>query len=382
MASPFYGGPERQMLGLARHLPRDVESVFLSFAERGLAQPFMDQVHGAGIEGKLLQHNAPHLLACIGEVANELRRLNASLLCASGYKPDLIGWRAARRVGIPVMSVSHGWTAATWKVRCYEALDRWVLRRLDAVVCVSHAQAQKVRAARVPDAKITVIQNSIGTDAFVQPSAEGRVDLARRFTRPPRWIVGAAGRFSPEKGFANFVEAAAILRGSGHDVGFVAFGDGPLRSDLERLIEARGLKGWFVLPGFFKDLRPFLPNLDVGVIPSYTEGLPVILLENGAAGTPTVATAVGGIPEVIDDGQSGLLAPAGDPAALADRIAALLADDPRRRAMGDAARERIRREFSFAKMAQQYQAVFERLVHAPHSLPGDSPGASMEGTRC
>src|ERR1043165_899467 len=172
MASPFYGGPERQMLGLARHLPGEVHSAFLSFAERGLAQAFLDEVRRQGYEGKTLQHNTPHFCASVGEVAHELRRLGADLVCCSGYKPDLIGWRAARRVGIPAVSISHGWTAATWKVRVNELLDRVILRWMDAVVCVSKAQAEKVRRARVPQGKIIVIQNAIGEDAFVEPNPE------------------------------------------------------------------------------------------------------------------------------------------------------------------------------------------------------------------
>src|ERR1017187_6497279 len=153
MASPFYGGPERQMLGLARHLPGEVQSLFLSFAERGLAQAFLDQASRAGFEAKALVYNTPRYFACVREVTDELQRLKADLLCCSGYKPDLVGWRAARRVGIPALSISHGWTSATWKVRVYEKLDKIVLRWMDAVVCVSKAQADKVRAAGVADAR-------------------------------------------------------------------------------------------------------------------------------------------------------------------------------------------------------------------------------------
>lgn len=362
MASPFFGGPERQMLGLAKHLPREVETLFLSFAEHGHAQAFLDQVKLAGFEGKALKHNTPRYFACVREVADELRRLNADLLCCSGYKPDLVGWRAGRRVGVPIVSVSHGWTAATWKVRIYETLDRWALCRLDAVACVSHAQADKVRAAGVPEAKIAVIQNAIGDDAFVEPNAAARAAMLGWFKRPPRWLIGAAGRLSPEKGFGVLVEAAALVLRERPDAGFVLFGDGPLRLDLELQITARGIQEHFVLAGFRSDLQRFLPNLDLGAMSSYTEGLPVILLETGAAGVPTVSTAVGGVPEVIDDGQSGLLAPAGDAAALARHLIALLDDEPRRLAMGRAARERVRRDFSFAAMGQKYFELFQRLL--------------------
>ena len=369
MASPFYGGPERQMLGLAKHLPREVESVFLSFAERGQAQALLDQVTQAGFVGKSLLHNTPRYFSCVSEVAEELRACKADLLCTSGYKPDLVGWRAARRAGIPVVAVAHGWTRATWRVRLYETLDRWVLRRFDAVVGVSRAQADRVRDAGVADAKVAIIHNAVGDDAFVEPNAEGRAEMSGWFTRPPRWLVGAAGRLSPEKGYADFVEAATIVLRERPDAGFVLFGDGPLRLDLELLITARGIKERFVLAGFRSDLHRYLPNLDLGVMSSYTEGLPVVLLETGAAGVPTVATAVGGIPEVIDDGQSGLLAPAGEPTTLAKHMVALLDDEPRRLSMGHAARDRVRRDFSFTAMSRRYHELFQGLLASSH-VPG------------
>src|SRR3954470_1401225 len=96
MASPFFGGPERQVLGLARHLPAPCRTSFLSFAEGGLARPFLSQVRRHGFRGVELQNNTPRFGACVREVAAELRRLGADLLCCSGYKPDLVGWRAAR----------------------------------------------------------------------------------------------------------------------------------------------------------------------------------------------------------------------------------------------------------------------------------------------
>src|SRR5436305_3504471 len=153
MASPFVGGPERQMLGLARQLAAPFRTSFMSFAERGLAKSFLDQARREGFEAVELRHNAPNTFQCIAEVADELQSCKADLLCCSGYKPDLVGWRAARRAGIPVVAISHGWTGATWRVRFYEALDRLALPWMDAVVCVSAAQAARVHRAWVPELK-------------------------------------------------------------------------------------------------------------------------------------------------------------------------------------------------------------------------------------
>ena len=368
MASPFYGGPERLMLGLARHLPDGVQSTYLSFAEHGLAQAFIDEVRRQAYEGILLRHNAPHIVACIGEVAGILRRLEADVLCCSNYKPDLVGWLAARRVGIPVVSVSHGWTGATSRVRAYEALDRAILRWMDGVVCVSKAQAVKVRRAGVPDRKIVVIQNAIDEDAFIEPDARCRAEMNGWFDQPPRWLIGSAGRLSPEKGFAVFIEAAALVAKLRPAAGFVLFGEGPLRADLDRRVAEHGLQRRFVMAGFRDDVRRFLPSLDVGVISSFTEGLPVFLLEAGAACVPVVATSVGGIPEVIDDGRTGHLVPSGDARAMADRLVGILDDDARRHAMGQALRARVREDFSFASMGRQYAELFKRVT-TPRRLP-------------
>src|SRR5579871_2644923 len=223
MASPFFGGPERQMVGLARHLPASYESAFLSFAEGGACRALLDQARAHGFEAVALDHNYPHWQRAAREIAGHLRRLKADVLCCSGYKPDIIGWRAARQAGIPVVSVSHGWTAATIKVRLNEALDRRVLRWMDHVVCVSAAQAVKVRRAGVSPERVTVIRNAIDAAAG-EPDPSYRHRLREFFAVPPERIVGAAGRLSPEKGFGQLVEAAAIVGRSDPGVGFVVFG--------------------------------------------------------------------------------------------------------------------------------------------------------------
>ena len=364
MASPFYGGPERQMLGLARHLPSRYESVFVSFAEGGRCAPFIDQVCRHGFEAHVLEHNAPRMRQATNEVARLLRKLDADVLCCSGYKPDILGWWAARQVGIPAVSVSHGWTSATWKVRVNETCDRMVIRWMDAVVCVSKAQAAKVRRAGVPKAQIAIIHNAVADEAFAPAEPQYAAQLRTGFPRPPRWLVGAAGRLSPEKGFGDLVEAAALVIRRQPEIGFVVFGDGPLRPELTQRIATLGLTDRFILAGFRDDVGKFLPHLDLAVLPSLTEGLPVILLEAFAAGIPVVATPVGGIPEVVEQGVNGTLAPVGNPAALAEQIAMMFGGDVDRRAWGRAGQARVRREFTFVTQRGKYQELFERLAGA------------------
>jgi glycosyltransferase involved in cell wall biosynthesis len=361
-ASPFFGGPERQMLGLALSLPKWITSVYYSFPERGLCEPFLHEMRRHGFEAHALKHNVPQFFAVIGEVRDRLVHDRIDLLCCHGYKADLLGRFAARRAGKPVVAVSRGWTGATWKVRLYEALDRFCLRWMDQVVCVSEGQAVKVRNTGVNPAKVRVIRNAIFTDRFGDPDEPGRAFLQSFFPTPRRWIVGAAGRFSPEKGFGDLVDAAAIVARELPDVGFLLFGEGPLGANLRAQIAAHGLQNQFVLAGFRDDLDRWLPNFDAFVLPSYTEGLPNVVLEALAARVPVIATAVGGTPEVLADGQSGYLVPPGNPTVLAQRINVLLRDERLRASMGMNGYYRVRDEFTFDRQASDYVKLFMELA--------------------
>jgi glycosyltransferase involved in cell wall biosynthesis len=361
-ASPFFGGPERQMLGLAQSLPKEVQSIFLSFPERGLCQPFLNELRRHGFHAEALHNNTPKIFAAMREIGERLQQNRAELLCCHGYKADLLGRPAARRFGIPVVAVSRGWTGATWKVRLYEAIDRRLLRWMDRVVCVSEGQANKVRAAGVPHEQVDVIRNAIFTDRFGEPDEPGRAFLQSYFAKPRTHLIGAAGRFSPEKGFCHLVEAAASVTKTCPRAGFLLFGNGALKDALARQIRTFGLQDNFVLADFRDDLDRWLPNFDLFVLPSYTEGLPNVVLEAFAARVPVVATAVGGTPEVVEEGQSGYLVPPGNPAMLAQRIAVLLEDARLRETMGMSGYFRVRDRFTFAAQARQYMTLFHRLL--------------------
>ena len=156
-SSTFVGGPERQMLGLASQLAADYQTVFLSFAEGGRCQAFLDRATQEGFEARALDNDTPRLRAAVGELTATLRRLRPTVLCCHGYKAILLGRIAARRSGTPVIAVSRGWTYENLKVRAYEALERLSLRLMDRVVCVSEGQAAKVRRAGVPGERVVVI---------------------------------------------------------------------------------------------------------------------------------------------------------------------------------------------------------------------------------
>ena len=193
-----------------------------------------------------LENDTPHLLAARNEIRNLIKDQQITHLFCHGYKAGLVGWWAARKAGIPVMAVSRGWTGECWKVRAYEALDKRMLRRMDRVICVSQAQADKVRQSGVPEARIAVIPNAIDTRRFDNPDRAYHQRLLQMFPDSIRsqitQVIGAAGRLSPEKGFDVLVQAFAQVVESRPDVGLVLFGEGSERQRLQSMLQELGLR--------------------------------------------------------------------------------------------------------------------------------------------
>jgi glycosyltransferase involved in cell wall biosynthesis len=367
-ASTFFGGPERQILGLASALPADYSTSILSFSEGGRCRPFLSVARETGFDAAELSFDSPHLRSSVRELTAFLRGNFADVLVTHGYKSNLLGRRAARTAKVPIVSVSRGWTGENAKVWCYEAVDRFHLRFMDRVICVSSRQAERVRRAGVALEKIRVIRNAARLTAFEspEPSGEERLRSLAGGTGP---IILAAGRLSPEKGFRYLIEAASRIVKRLPEARFVIVGEGAERPALEARIQSLGLSEVVRLPGFRHDVDSLLPYADLVVLPSLTEGLPNVALEAAAAGVPVVATAVGGTPEVVLDCVTGYLVPSGDPVRLADRIGNILTQPDLANRFGAAARQRMYECFTFEGQARAYQEIFSELIDARRS-PG------------
>lgn len=352
------------MLGLAEHLPRSFTSTYASYPEGGRCGEFLGKVRDAGFPAVQLSVDTPQVPAALNELTHLLKSTRAGVLVCHTFKPNVLGRMAARRVGIPCVVVSRGWTWENLKVRVYETLDRVNLRFVDHVVAVSNGQGERVRKAGVPSTRMSVIRNAARLGAFAKPDPEYLGRLRGMFSTDASvsHIILAAGRLSPEKGFSVLVESAAGVLKQHPTAAFVLFGEGAERVKLEARVRELGIAERCVMPGFTAELDKFLPWADVVVLPSFTEGLPNVALEASAAGIPVVATAVGGTPEVVADGASGLLVSSGQPERITEALNCLLADESLRSRMGAAGRERMRAEFTFEGQAAKYAELFERLT--------------------
>jgi glycosyltransferase involved in cell wall biosynthesis len=216
--------------------------------------------------------------------------------------------------------------------------------------------------------KVQVVHNGVDFEEY-ERSAVPRGQLRRRLGLAPEdFLVGFTGNLIERKGIATLVRAAARMLEGGRSVDFVVLGRVPVgtsRSYLrgcERLVERSGIGDRFRFLGFTPDVRPAVADLDLLVLPSLQEPFGRSVIESMALGVPVVASDVGGIPEIIEDGVSGVLVPPGDDRALADAIRRLLDDDELRGRISAAGLRSVRERFDVARLTRSIEQQLDEAV--------------------
>ena len=358
IATNFVGGPEKQILHHAQELQELGWQIWIG--------SFRDQVQRAEI---LEQAEARALPTCeikrgrfdirsAWELADFLKQNKIQLLCTHGYKATIVGSVAKRLAGIPQIAFCRGWTAETLRVRIYEALERRFLGLSDRIVCVSQAQAEKLGN---DSQQIHVVHNAVlSTEICAADRASLKQQLGFSATVP---LVGCVGRLSVEKGQRHLLNAAAELSKKVPAVQIVLLGEGRERGALEAQMDQLGLRGIVHLPGFQKNVAIWMQAFDVLANCSDTEGIPNAILEAMAIGTPVVATAVGGVPALIRDGETGLLTPPADAPALANALRRVLQDPALATQLGHNGRRWVKDKFSAVEQRKQLIAIYRDVLN-------------------
>jgi L-malate glycosyltransferase len=357
----YIGGTERQFMVLERGLDRgrfDVRAACLRREGPFLADLERERVPVSEHRIGSLYH--PRTFAMQVRFAAEIRREGIQILHTYGFYPNTFAIAPARAAGVPVIVASIRDIGDIWTP---------LQRRIQKTACrLAHAVAVNAEAVRrrlidegYDPRRITVIPNGIDLKRFSGGHGTGRLrrELGVDDHTP---LVGVVSRLNRDKGLTYLLQAAAALRPAWPDARFLLFGDGPARAALEAEAAAAGLKGTVRFLGFRTDIAELLPEIDVSVLPSLSEAMSNVVLESMAAERPVIATCVGGLPEVLEDGVHGFLVPPADAGALAGALGMLLGDPVRARAMGRAGREHIARNFSQERMIGRTEALYESLL--------------------
>ncbi len=288
------------------------------------------------------------------------RQKRMDILHSHGYKGNiLLGLLPVSYRRLPMVSTIHGWTSVRgWsKMRLYEWADRLSLRFVDAVVLVSQAMRECSFFRQTLYHKISVIENGIDQDP---PAVDAGDNPLSSFCRNS-WILGCVGRLSPEKGQMLLLKAMRRLLDRGIRVRLVCIGEGEDRGILEQLTRRLGLEENVLFTGYLPDACRYFSLFDILVMPSLTEGLPITLLEAMRAELPIVASRVGGVPEMLDQGRCGMLIKAGSEADIFQGIQKMINDTAYRQECRRKGKIRFRECYSREKMAARYTRLYTEL---------------------
>lgn len=332
----------------------------------GDPHPFLDGLAELGVEVIPIRLPTRAYMRERSAVRRLCATLKPSIVHTHGYRSDVVAGSAARAAGVPIVTTVHGFTGGGARNRLYEWIQEGAFRRFDAVVAVSRAIAERLERRGVPRERIRILPNAF------DPAA-GRLDraAARRVLGIPAsdFTLGWVGRLSREKGADVFLDAMAEL--ADDTVHASILGGGPDRADLEQRAIARGIAPRLRWHGTVANAATLFAAFDAFVLSSRTEGIPIVVLEAMAAGTPIVAARVGGVPDMLSD-EEAFLVPAEDPRALAAAIAALRAnpDEAGRRAA--AARRRLERDFALEPWLHRYEELYRSLARETPRVEGGS----------
>ena len=244
------------------------------------------------------------------------------------------------------------------------AFSRWKYRQVDAFVAASEAIRQMLIGDGVPGGRVVTVHEGIDVDRI---DATPAVNVHEALWLPHHApLVGNVAALVPHKGQRYLIEAAHLVVQKIPDARFVILGEGELREHLEHLVREHHLEKHVLLPGFRTDVVGCIKGFDLFVMSSVTEGLGTSLLDAMACRKAIVGTRAGGIPEVVEEGRTGLLVEPRDPRQLADATITLIQDEAMRKRMADAGYSRVRERFTVERMVADTAAVYSRLANAPH----------------
>jgi glycosyltransferase involved in cell wall biosynthesis len=370
------GGAERIVLSLAMHTNRDRFEVIPCAWQR--SGPIEEELKAADVPYRVLALQrrsvltGPLFLADLQRIWGTLSRLlkerSIDIVHTHLVDTTLLGLLATRRTGGPrlcttVHSVRYQEQRSRLSPRGWlkQAATRAAFTRADRIIAASEEVANAIQLfTGLPRGQITTIPNCIDPHRF--RFQENRGVLRRRLDVPTdRQVVISVGRLARPKGYPHLLAALAVIPPEERPLTLIV-GDGPDRHDLELQATALKLVHDVRFLGNRHDVPVLLATADVFVLSSLWEGLPLALLEAMVSGLPSVVTAVGGNPEVIEHGKSGYLVPAADEQALAEALRRLLRDPSQRKQMGQAARERVERHFSLQKFVHAHESLYEDML--------------------
>jgi len=355
-SSEFLGSAERLIIGQIKQLT-EFDFCCATFGGRDNSQPFRIACRQSGIETIPIKEAFSGDWRVIRQLRREIDSRQIDILVTHDYKSNFFGYFAAKDSSAKQIAVFHGVTWDNRKVTVYNWIDRRILRRVRRIIAVSKATAEYLLSIGIEQQRISVVPNAIEERLLKARSSERQhADYIR---------VVAAGRFSFEKGFDMLLEAVARLRDRAPRFRIYLYGAGPEEARLRKLVADRRLEEIVEFGGLVGNLPELFDDMDLMVMPSRSEGMPVVLLEAWARQLPVIATAVGGVPELIEDGRNGLLIEPLSVDHLVERLGYALDNPDQLRLFGQKGYQLVMERYTFRSQAPLLADIYRSCQACP-----------------
>ena len=354
-----FGGKENGIVNLVNRLDPDrFECYVITFMPGGMHSQRIDPARCRLIP---LGQKHGNDLRYYFRLARAFRRHRIDIAHTHSWGTLVEGLVAARLARVPVLIHGEHGTMMT-DTRWHVWVQRLCWGAADQVVSVSEVlRHQLAETIGFPEPRIRVLPNGVDLERF--HLRDDRAGIRRRFGLPADgFLIGTVGRLVPVKAYPVLLEAFDKLHRLAPHAHLAIAGDGPLEPELRGWVAEHHLEGRVHFLGFRTDVEDLLGVLDIFALTSDSEGMSNTVLEAMASSVPVVATRVGGTPEIVRDGETGILVPARDSAALASAVLDLQANSDRRRSMGEAGRARVVSEFSLERMVQRYEQLYGEVL--------------------
>ncbi|NTW05058.1 MAG: glycosyltransferase [Peptococcaceae bacterium] len=359
-----FGGAERHILNLATAIdPSIVEvSVCCLFAD-----PFLKVAREAGIKAYSIPMRHKLDFGIITKLRENIINDKIDIVHTHGVRANLVGRLAAKMSGVEtVITTVHSLLAQDYPDTFSRLANMFIEKAsggiTDHFIAVSGGLQKALIQQGIPKKKITVVYNGLDPEQFRKTPSSGTSWREKSGIPSEASLVSIVGRLHRVKGHRYFLKAAAELLKEREDIHFLVVGSGPEGDALEEFTRELGISDKVTFTGFISDVSELMPELDLLVVPSLWEGFGLTALEAMAVGIPVVATSVGGLPEIVEHGSTGLLVPPADTAALAKSIVWIIDHPLEAREMAAAAKSVVEKKFTAAAMARKTEGIYQSMM--------------------
>ena len=362
ISSSGFLGAENVVLELSKEMTKAGLWVTIGIIENrnNLHMELADRAMEEGLKVQIFPCKGRFDSKTIASIRDFIDREQPNIMHSHGYKSNFYAWRALSGRKIPWVITNHG-KRVGMKLSAYNWLNIIFMKKADKTVAVSQALAAEMMKEGIPSAKILIIDNGIDLQKFTNQTRNNELRKSFGFNGNHK-IIGTVASLTEEKGHVYLIEAAQQVLDKHPECRFLIIGDGGQRQFLEEKAANLGLNGKALFTGSRKDVPEILSILDAFILPSLKEGLPMALLEAMASKLPVIATSVGAIPNVIEDGINGLLIPPKNSDAISEAINKMLSNGDSAKEMALKGFEKVRDHYSSKQMAEKYLTVYQELL--------------------